>query len=478
MESIPTLHKAGSAESTSQRVSSSKIDNRGSASSTSFRKAPSRIPTATRRVSSSTDGSFTDCSSLSTIRSPKGKQRAQENSTDDSELIQEIKILEGYKAKAISAEKQTTSLVKENNNLRNEVEALRIRSDPLENEIKSLRHNLGEYKIRLGEQERQRANQKKRADGLASELEIIKAQKDTLITKLRYAEEQLKASQSRLGDLTQQLEAEKAARKKSEVLQSQLDPIAQKYANLQQELQEQLAGKQKYESELEELRSAHQQERRQKLEVENLYTEVLAQRNDLELRCTELHGLVESMRRFGKTLVEIKQCQQDTNAQIATLNGNTEEVREQLRGNHLDMLGQYRLHIDNIREFEVNYIDRRNVLEGHITTLQELIDRNNDSQETYIARKASLIDRLEEFLENNNRPKDDILDLDKLRHRLAEATAAMNVLCSQQNPQAEHQELSPPSSPITAISSSQATDKEGQRRFGWTRRKGELESQA
>ncbi|KAL4959331.1 uncharacterized protein BDV14DRAFT_12938 [Aspergillus stella-maris] len=448
MQSIPTFHKAGSTASAS-RVSSSKIDFRGSASNTSSRKTFSRIPTATRRVSSSTDSSFTERSSLSTIRSLKGKQRAQENLTNDSELIQEIKTLEGYKAKAISAEKQTTSLVKENNNLQYEVETLRILLTPLEDEIGSLRHSLGESEIRLGEQERQQANEQARADGLASELEATKAKNDRFITNMRHAAEQLEASQAERIELTQQLEAERAARNAdSEFLQSQ-----------QQEMQEQLTAKQKLESELQELRPAHQREQRQKLEVEQLYTEILDERRILQMRCDDLDGLVESMCRFGETLQEIKKRQQDINTQIATLNGSVEVEREQLRRDHLEVLAQYRSHIDNIGELEVNYIDRINVLEGHIVTLQELIQGNNHSHETEFTREASLIDRLEGLIENNNRCKDDTLD--ELRPELAEATTAMNLFCSQQSPQAERQELSPPSSSIIALSSSQATDKRG-----------------
>ncbi|KAL4797309.1 hypothetical protein BDV19DRAFT_387480 [Aspergillus venezuelensis] len=366
-------------------------------------------------------------------------------------------MLEGYKVKAISVEKQATSLFEENNSLRSEIGTLKNRSKLLENEIESLRHNLGECRVFLGEQEIQLANEKARADGFASELET-KAQND--ITNIRHAAEQLEASQTECIVLTQQLEAEKAARNAdSKVLQSQVDTIVQENANLQQELQEQLAEKQKFESDLKELRSAHQREQRQRLELKDLYT--------------ELDGLVESMRRFAETLEEIKQRQHDTNTQIATLNGSTEEEREQLRRDHLDVLGQYRSHIDNIRELGVIYTDC--VLEGHIATLQELIQRNNDAQETGAVWEALVLDRLEEFIETINRPKDDTLD--ELRHELAKATAAMNLLYSQQSPQADHQGLNPPSSPIIAISSSQAPEKEGQTQFGFTRRKGEWDNQ-
>ncbi|KAL4944229.1 hypothetical protein BDV06DRAFT_220495 [Aspergillus oleicola] len=514
--SIPRLYKAGSAANTPHRVSSSTIDQPVSISSGSSGEIPSRIPTVKRRGSSSDDSSFKKCSSHGTIRNPKEKQAIQQYPTDDSKLIKEIKTLEGYKERAISAGERITAHREENSKLRSETSALKSRLNPLENEISILKHNIDQSKLRLAEREKQRDDEQARADGLASQLEINKAQKTHLDKALRVAKVWLKTKQSRLarlaeltdnlrekaeeranfesertlelGYLTKQLDAEKTARKvESESLQSQLDTITQENADLLREAQQQRTANQNLGSELELLRSAQQERKElikekseaigQRDEAEAKCAGLLEERHKLEERCRELEercgkldGLVESMRRFGATLEDIKQRQEATGNHIASLETCTREEREQARQDHLDVIKEYRSNVGNLRELEENYTNRKKMLEGHISMLQGLCQSNGDSRDRNSAQDVALLNQLATIFANSNQPIRDTLD--EFRREFAEVTAAMSHVCVQQLPQADCQELSPPSSPSIVTPSAQVTEKGGQTRVAHMRKKG------
>ncbi|KAL4781882.1 hypothetical protein BJX76DRAFT_359471 [Aspergillus varians] len=490
MSSIPKYHRAGSAASASASASypvsqffyAASTSSRSSVSSGSSRDGPSRIPKLKVAVSNSGQVDLTDGHSCA-IDSTRGwEQEIQRRQAVDSELIPQLRSIERYKQEAISAEKKLLERSKENDELQSEVASLhgrlsdeRILASQLQTAEGKNRELEKGWRLAVAEFNTERW-QKRELEKTVDNLKTQQMVREEENEKAKFELEQtLRSAAQQLSEAQTQ---EEESRQITETLRFQLEE-AEKEAKLH------LTGRNNLVSEFNELRSRHQKAVKDKSDAEAQCADLLDQQRILEERCSQLDGLSESMAKFGAILNDIKEQQTATDNRVRGLATNRDEERERSNQDHLDIINRYSSHFNNMDELERKYGQRDRDLESRIAILQEGLRQSSNSsfeRDTALAAQLgtmatslmALPDQLERLIDNKEHPA--LQTLDQMRHKLTEAIAAMSNMYSQlvvnyelpREVQSEFEESNPSiSSPVIG---------KGQPRFGWIRKKGEMES--